>query len=267
MRRLTEAVYDGAASDRGDAEQRPQVRVLPGPATTAILVVVLLLIAGLSVWRSLAGSATAEERTGPAPSGSPPSFIDEGDPAGDDAISGQGTDQDGVPTGGSVDAAGPTPADRGLVVVYVTGQVGAPGVVELPAGSRVAAAVTAAGGLLADADLEAINLARVVVDGEHIVVWRPGEAPEGAGEATAGDPGTGRGTGSGPAAGSAGSCVDLNTADQAALETLDGVGPALAGRILAYREQVGRIESAEHLDEVPGIGPALVARIGAGACP
>jgi competence protein ComEA len=62
-------------------------------------------------------------------------------------------------------------------------------------------------------------------------------------------------------------CVDLNTADQTALETLDGVGPALAGRILSYRDQVGSIASADQLDEVPGIGPTLVQRIAAGACP
>jgi competence protein ComEA len=145
--------------------------------------------------------------------------------------------------------------------VYVTGQVGSPGVVSLPTGSRVVDAVTAAGGPLSDADLAAVNMARLLVDGEHIQVTRPGETPQ---EPV---PGGRAATGADGDPGMAAVCVDLNTADQTALETLDGVGPALAGRILSYRNQVGSIASADQLDEVPGIGPALVQRIAAGACP
>lgn len=257
MRRLTEAVYDGAARDRGEPVRRSQVRLLPGPATALALVAVLVLVVGASLWRSsrapsgvvggdlqsgtVATVASAPPSAGPSPSGPVPA--------------GAGTPGSPVPQG----TAGAT------VLVYVTGRVASPGVVEVPAGARVLDAVTAAGGSLADADLEALNLARVVVDGEHIVLWRPGEAPAGAGADGAGPAGsTGARTGSGGQA--AGACVDLNTADQAALETLDGVGPALAGRILAHRQQVGRIDSADQLDDVPGIGPALVARIGAGTC-
>lgn len=268
MRRLTEAVYDGAARERGDPVERPQTRVLPGPGTVVALVAVLALLAGLSVWRSLSGPGL-EDAGGPVALSDSLSG-DEGGAAADSAPSGGGAaafSESGALPGGGAGLSGGTDggaeSDR-RVIVYVTGQVGAPGVVELPAGSRVVDAVAAAGGVLPDADLSAVNMARILADGEHIVLWRLGEAPGGASGAASTDAGA---AGAGDQMGGGGSsCVDLNTADQARLETLDGVGPALAGRILAYREQVGRIDSAEQLDEVPGIGPALVARIGTGVC-
>ena len=255
VRRLTEAVYDGAARDRGDPPPRRQVRVLPGPGTVAVLAVVLLLIAGVSVWRSATSPGAGSAASG---------VVDQGDPVPSDVAATRDTVQSEQPGRAAGDAEVPVPqASVGTVVVYVTGRVAAPGVVELPAGSRVLDAVTAAGGPLEDADLEAVNLARVLVDGEHVVLVRPGEAPP---EGQQVDPSAGAAQGS-LGSGGAGPCVDLQTADAAALETLDGIGPALAGRIVAYRDQAGSIGSVEQLDEVAGIGPALVERISAGACP
>jgi competence protein ComEA len=129
--------------------------------------------------------------------------------------------------------------------------------VRLPAGSRVLDAVGAAGGAKPSADLNHLNLARVVVDGEQILVPRPGEVMPVAG--ASGAPGAGAGSAGGP---SAGALVDLNTADAAALDALPGVGPVLSQRILDWRTQHGRFSSVDELGEVSGIGDKLLAQIG-----
>ncbi|GAB2475958.1 ComEA family DNA-binding protein [Xylanimonas ulmi] len=151
----------------------------------------------------------------------------------------------------SPDAASPGDAPAASVVVDVVGQVREPCVVTLPAGSRVADAVAAAGGASDNADLAAVNLARPLVDGEQVRVPAPGEmlAPP-----TSGPPSDGGGL-----APSDGGLVNLNTADEATLDTLPGIGPALAARIIAWREQNGAFASVDELDEVSGIGPALLA--------
>jgi len=149
-----------------------------------------------------------------------------------------------------------------VVLVHVVGQVRHPGVVRLPAGSRVLDAVGAAGGAKPSADLNRLNLARVVTDGEQIVVPKPGEAipVAGASGAPGAGPGSAGGTSSG--GGSAGGLVDLNTADAAALDALPGVGPVLSQRILDWRAQHGRFSSVDELGEVSGIGDKLLAQIG-----
>jgi competence protein ComEA len=142
--------------------------------------------------------------------------------------------------------------DGGTVVVHVTGAVAAPGVVELPTGARVGEAVDAAGGAMADADLGAINLARVLVDAEQVVVPREGEAlpaAEAAEGATA------------QAGGSAGNLVDINQATQTDLQTLPGIGPVLAARIVAHREANGPFPDVESLGDVVGIGPAILGNV------
>ncbi|MGY1593128.1 helix-hairpin-helix domain-containing protein [Geodermatophilus sp. SYSU D00708] len=131
------------------------------------------------------------------------------------------------------------------VVVSVVGLVSRPGLVTLPAGARVADAVTAAGGLLPEADPASVNLAAVVSDGQQVAVGVPGAAP--AGPAAAGTAGTG--------------LVDLNTATVADLDALPGIGPVLAQRIVDHREQQGRFASVEQLDDVPGIGPSTYAEL------
>ena len=155
----------------------------------------------------------------------------------------------------------------GVLLVHVVGQVRRPGVVRLPPGSRALDAVKAAGGASSAADLNYLNLARAVTDGEQIVVPKPGEvipaagSPGTAGAATAGTGGALAGPGS-SAGGSAGGLVNLNTADATALESLPGVGPVLTQRILDWRTTHGRFSSVDELGEVSGIGDKMLAQIG-----
>ncbi len=147
----------------------------------------------------------------------------------------------------------------GVVTVHAAGQVVAPGVYSVPAGSRVADLVTAAGGLLPEADVDRLNLAARLVDGSRVYIPRKGEPPPT--EAPGGDPGAATG-GGGSETGTAPSApVDLNTATAAQLDTLPGVGPATANAILTYRTRNGRFKSVTELLEVPGIGPAKLEAI------
>jgi competence protein ComEA len=158
-------------------------------------------------------------------------------------------------SGGSDGSAGAAPTE--VVVLHVLGAVVEPGIVEVPLGSRVIDAIAAARGPAEDAELGGVNLARVVIDGEQLWVPRVGEVPPGG----AGGGGVGAGGGSGGAGTSGGTGVDsqgrvnINKADAAALETLAGVGPALAARIIAWREQNGPFRSVDELTAVSGIGP------------
>ena len=145
-----------------------------------------------------------------------------------------------------VGSGGP-PASNGDVVVHVAGAVEEPGVYRLPAGSRVADALERAGGANGRADPNAINLAARLADGQQVVV------PVRTGSASA--PATGTGTSA--AAPDAGP-ISLGSADQAALETIDGIGPVTAADILEFRDENGGISSIEQLDEIPGIGPATI---------
>jgi competence protein ComEA len=134
------------------------------------------------------------------------------------------------------------------VVVHVAGAVRHPGVVELPSGSRVAEAVDRAGGLRRSADPGSVNLARPLVDGEQIVVLRRGStgaAPLAPGAAT-------------PQAGTT-APVRLNTATVQELDSLPGIGPVLAQRIVDWRTTHQRFTSVEELGEVSGIGEATLA--------
>jgi len=170
----------------------------------------------------------------------------------------------GAPSGAaaSAGAAGGTTASG--VVVHVVGQVRRPGLQRLPPGSRVADALDAAGGANAKADLGRLNLARVLVDGEQVRVPAPGDPVDplagagGTGGTGAGGGGPGTGGSSG---GGRGGPVSLNTADLAALDTLPGVGPVLAQRILDWRAAHGRFASVDELGEVSGIGEKLLAQL------
>jgi len=133
------------------------------------------------------------------------------------------------------------------IQVHVSGQVLQPGVYSLAEGSRVQDAVTLAGGLTAQADPQALNLARRLSDGEKVYVPALGETAV-QGEASAA--GEGR-------AGS-GLLVDINTATQEQLETLPGIGPATAQAIIRYRTEHGPFQAVSELDAVPGIGEATL---------
>jgi competence protein ComEA len=138
---------------------------------------------------------------------------------------------------------GRAPVPAAQLVVDVAGAVRRPGLYHLAAGTRIADAVTAAGGATAKADVTLVNLAAPLADGEQVLVpargvaAAPGSAPS-------------------PAA-----PVDLNTANAEQLDALPGVGPATAQRIIDYRQAHGPFRSVEELEAVPGIGPAKVAQL------
>jgi competence protein ComEA len=135
--------------------------------------------------------------------------------------------------------------------VSVAGLVARPGLVRLPAGARVADAVTAAGGPVPGTDLAGLNLARRLTDGEHVVVGPAPAAPAAAGSA---------GQGTQPSTGS-GARVDLNTATLAELDALPGIGPVTAQRILDWRTEHGRFTTVDQLREIEGIGDSRFARL------
>jgi competence protein ComEA len=149
--------------------------------------------------------------------------------------------------GGASFSAGPGGED---VVVDVTGEVADAGVYRMPAGSRVNDALTRAGGATARANLEAINLAARLSDGQQVVV--PGAAPAGAAaSATAAASGAGD-----PTASTA--PISLGSATVADLDTIDGIGPVTAQKIVEFRDQHGGVSSVDDLSQISGIGPATM---------
>ncbi|HZS31704.1 MAG TPA: ComEA family DNA-binding protein [Gaiellaceae bacterium] len=147
-----------------------------------------------------------------------------------------------------VPARGARPAAAKLLVIDVAGDVRRPGLYRLPTGSRVDDAIAAAGGSTAKAELDAVNLAAPVADGEQVVV--PGRGAGGAAVPPS------------PAGGSSPSApVDLNSATLEQLETLPGIGPVTAQKILDYRQQHGAFHSVAELEGVPGIGPGHMAQL------
>lgn len=195
--------------------------------------------------------------------------------------------QGGLPTsadpGAAVDAPSEPPAPPAEIIVSVVGMVHHPGVVTVPGGARVADAIHAAGGMLPEANPASVNLAAPLTDGQQILVG-PDPLPElstggtaagapgggaggvGAGVAGAGGAGgAGGGVGGGGGAGVAGAgagggggsgLVNINTATESELESVTGIGPATAKKIVAHREANGPFASVDQLEEVPGIGPA-----------
>lgn len=138
----------------------------------------------------------------------------------------------------------PEPSER-LLQVHVLGAVQQPGVYSLPAGSRVADALSSAGGTLADAVLGQLNLAKPLFDGEQVVVQTAAAPAAGATELP---------SASGP------QLLDINSASVAELELLPYIGPAKAQAIVDYRQQNGAFASIEQLLQVPGIGEATLSK-------
>jgi competence protein ComEA len=139
----------------------------------------------------------------------------------------------------------------GLVVIQVAGEVRRPGVYRLSAGQRVQDAVRLAGGLTPKADLAGVNLAQKAEDGRQVIV-----PARGAAVAATGSVARSSASGAPPSA-----PINLNTATPEQLDQLDGVGPATAQKILAYRQEHGGFRSVAELDRVPGIGPARMAAL------
>ena len=270
------AARSDADEPSGGGRHRPHPRVLTVPvafrgarlavsvrAVVAFLVVLVVAVLFFAVRVARAQQAAAPQ---PVPAG-------EG-VVGRTSVPSAFASSSGVPAPGASNAAGNASSTaeataRGspgrLLVVDVIGHVARPGVVTVGDGSRVVDVLAAAGGALPGADLQRLNLARPVVDGEQVFVPKPGETPPiligglggsmaGSGPSPPGGAATGSGTASIP-------LVDLNTATLAALDTLPGVGPVLAQRILDWRAQHGRFTSVDELGEVSGIGDKLLEQI------
>jgi competence protein ComEA len=167
---------------------------------------------------------------------------------GQEPSAGQESDPD-PPEPPKPDAAAPAP---GVVIIHVAGAVAAPGVVHLPAGSRVHQAIAAAGGGTPAADLHRLNLAAVLADGQKLYIPQAGEQLP----AQSPDQPAGEGAASGNQAGSG--KVNLNTAGVQELDTLPKVGPVLAQRIVDWRKEHGPFKSVEELDAIDGVGARML---------
>ena len=234
-----------APGDRPHAGERALAALSPHRRAVKALAVVAAFVVGISAflaWR--ARPSTVSVATGAAPAATA-----------------------GV-VGGSPNISGPTvtPSSSAtnaatVLVVAVEGKVRHPGLVRLPAGSRIADAIEAAGGAEPGTDLSFVNLAQKVVDGELIVI---GMTPPPGVAATSGSTSSGSGgSGAGGSGGTAqpGAPINVNTATEADLDTLPGIGPALAQRIIEYRTQHGAFRSVDELRNVSGIGDAKFAEI------
>lgn len=205
--------------------QLPIVRAIAG---LAVIAVAAAVVAGLLFWRGR-----------PAPIASEHPRL---------AVSGSSTTD--AATAHVATSAGPAE-----VVVAVAGAVRKPGVVRLPPGARVVDAIAAAGGARRAKDLESVNLAAKLVDGQQIVLGAAGAI----GSSTGAGPVAGAPTPAAPGpAGVAANpgVLDLNSATLGQLDALPGVGPVTAQKILDWRTQHGAFQRVEQLQDVPGIGPA-----------
>lgn len=198
-------------------------RVVLGPGPVAVVAVLVALGLALTTWWVLRGQAEAVD---PAPA-APRALATP------------------VPIGANPSASA---SGSGELVVDVAGKVRRPGIAVLQPGDRVIDAIRAAGGARRGADLSGLNLARLLVDGEQVVVGIP--PPPGIAASAAGDP-----------AAQAGALVNINTATATQLEELPGVGPVTAESIIAFRTEHGAFTNVEELLDVSGIGDATLAEI------
>ncbi|MHB1063660.1 MAG: helix-hairpin-helix domain-containing protein [Georgenia sp.] len=273
LRALTRAAYTATA---GHLEIDPEEESGRAPrrwsvsARAAIGAAVIVLLVGVALaLRAWAGAPAVPTPLPPpgelepsvgasAPSGEPAGPADEPSTAPDGPADPSGAMPPDATPSGPTTGGGPSAT---TVVVHVAGAVRHPGLVELRAGARVADAVEAAGGATDDAEVAAVNLARLLVDAEQVYLPRVGESPLGGAGAAGAAPGGGTGGEAAGGAAGADGPVDLNTAGRVELDALPGVGPVLAERILAWRDLNGPFTSVEDLDAVSGIGPAMMERL------
>ncbi len=227
-----------SSSDDGALEQgsnTPRLRIAFG---VAAMCVVLIASACLIIFlqqpnEPLAAISIDKVGTAERPAMHPDGMESRGPDGVDDNQKSEGT-QKGAANGGDV-------------MVHVAGAVHEPGVVSLRDGSRTFEAIEAAGGALPEAALNAVNLAAPLSDGAQLYVPTVSEQVD---------------AGTGPAATKEGSgLVNLNSASSDELQTLSGVGPVLAGRIVAWREEHGGFSSVADLDAVSGVGEAMMASL------
>ncbi len=218
----------GWLADRMPETMRGRVGLAPGPVLLVVALVALAVTATAFVAMRMDGNAEAlprlPELTGS--SGSPAPLVPVKSPAATGA---------------------PSPGAAASVTVDVAGKVRRPGVATLPAGSRVVDALERAGGPRGRVDLSALNLARVLVDGEQILVGRPRTSGGLAASASTAAPDP------------SGALVNINTATTEQLDTLPGVGPVTAQKILEWRGANGAFSSVDELLEVDGIGEKTLA--------
>lgn len=225
------------ASGPDEPPRCSRLRSRTGFRAAVLLGVMAALLGGWFWWHTAASGPVVLplSETAPAaanPSGAGPGGADTGQPsAGDPAT---------VP---------------GRIIVHVAGAVARPGVIELPAGSRLHEAIAAAGGSTDAADPQSLNLASVLEDGQKIVVPTRGEpeTSEPAPGEAAGPAGPGGGI-----SGTKGGKINLNSASVEELGTLPRVGPVLAQRIVDWRKQHGRFKTVQELDAVDGVGPKML---------
>ena len=201
-----------------------RLRVVPSRRAVAGVALAVLLSAAFTGWRVLAARARADPVPATALASAAPL----------------------VATSGQVVASSSARSSGQVVVVDVVGRVRHPGLVRLAAGSRVDDAVRAAGGVKPGTNLSGLNLARVLVDGEQVVVGIAPRVPP---------------SGSSGSSGASGGLINLNTATAGQLDSLPGIGPVLAQRILDWRTEHGRFVSVDQLRQVSGIGDAKFADV------
>lgn len=249
----------GSGAPAGRHRRGPRVITVPTPLTGARVSVSWRAVVAFAVVVLVAGAVFAVRVARAQDAAAPQAIVGGG-------LVGRTAPATAVASGASAGSSGGSPAaapasagssaggsSRRTLVVDVVGQVAHPGVVSVPDGSRVGDVLAAAGGTLPGADVQRLNLARLVGDGEQLVVPKPGETlvppltPSGGDDAAPGS--------------TSAAVVDLNTATLASLDSLPGVGPVLAQRILDWRGEHGRFSSIDELGEVSGIGDKLLAQI------
>lgn len=240
-----DAPEGGPPDETGQEPAAPTgVRWLPSRRSAVAVAVAVLLAAAVAGWwffssRPQPIAVTASGATPVVPA----------------AVTATGSAANASLSVSSVSSVSPSvSASSAGLVIDVAGDVRKPGIYRLPAGSRVYQAVRAAGGALPGTDTTGLNMAAPLSDGEQIIVGGP---PGSGGTVLAPQPGTAPGEGG---AGSSGP-VSLNSATQEQLESLPGVGPVLAQKILDWRTEHGRFSSVDELRQVPGIGEVKFAAL------